>query len=88
MKLVWGELFPGRERTGRADGTGAIYLYLDVTAQEGVVKVYAMNPFLPLCPINRNTALRYAETDTAENAKDIAQQWESEVSDSLEGIFQ
>jgi hypothetical protein len=76
MKLIWTH-WNTQAHEDLAQTLNAIYMVLDVRESSGVVKVYAMNPHAPLCPINKDRAMRYAEVESIEDAKDLAQEWES-----------
>lgn len=59
-------------KAGSASAGSRVYLYL--ATDEGV-RVYEMSAFEPLCPINRDRATRFAEVDSVESAKEVAQGW-------------
>lgn len=87
--LEWGPLFPAidLERAGAAfsRSRSSVFIYLRVD-EEGLlvtpggstafeVRVYEMSAREPLCPINRERAMRFREVATIEEAKTLAETW-------------
>jgi len=95
MTLDWDTMFPdGSKRAQRAEGIGATYITLDMTGEEHliepdrIVKVYAMNPRQPACPINKDRAMLYREVESVLHARQVAQEWENGFVDALANVLE
>ena len=88
MVLEWSN-FNGSSMLHRADGLGAVYIiaphrtelfnHEEITAWN----IYAMNPWSSLCPINKDRAMLYRQVSTLDEAKAVAQEWDSGFIDAL-----